>query len=129
MTSEGGEAPERSPLKHRDGRPKGSKNRRTMVRDVAQEVHSIPKDGKTVRRTTVELVAMVVRDQAASGNANAIRDLEKLYQMFGRPSEPVASGGLTLPYPKPLDVWAKELIEYTELTKRRALENKSDTDP
>lgn len=101
------------------GRPKGAKNRKTLVREVAHEAHRIPEGNKVVRRTTVELVAMVVRNKAVRGDTPAIRALEKLYGILGAHHHTDYPVGLVLPAPSPPDVWARDLKEYTDMMERK----------
>ena len=49
------------------GRPKGAKNRETIVRQVAQEMHTVIENGQRIRRSTLELVLIRLRNMAMTG--------------------------------------------------------------
>ena len=62
------------PLKRRfktsgnpSGRPKGAKNRETIVRQVAQEMHTVIENGQRNRRSTLDLVLIRLRNMAMTG--------------------------------------------------------------
>ena len=46
------------------GRPKGSKNRKTIVKAVANEMHTVAENGKHRRRSTLDLVLLSLRNLA-----------------------------------------------------------------
>ena len=46
------------------GRPKGAKNRKTIVKTVADEMHSVTESGTRRRRSTLELVLLRLRIMA-----------------------------------------------------------------
>ena len=43
---------------NRKGRPKGAKNRKTIVQAVADEMHTVIENGKRRKRSTLELVLL-----------------------------------------------------------------------
>ena len=64
------------------GRPNGAKNRETIVKTVANEVHTIIEDGKRTRRSTLELVIIRLRNKALEGkNLQAYDVLHRLLEM------------------------------------------------
>ena len=65
------------------GRPKGAKNRQTIVRQVAREAHTVIEDGREARRSTLELVLIRLRNMAIEGkNTRAAAELFKLFEKY-----------------------------------------------
>jgi len=58
---------------NRQGRPHGSKNRKTIAREFANEMHWATEDGQRRRRSTLELMLLALRYRAADGNVPAFR--------------------------------------------------------
>jgi hypothetical protein len=84
QTSPGGRNP---PVEHRfpagwsgnpRGRPKGSKNVKTIVRKFALEKHKVKEGGKTLHLTTVELLLRILFSKAMDGNVQAARMVDRL---------------------------------------------------
>ena len=50
-----------------NGRRKGAKNRKTIVRQVAQERHTVIENGQRIRRSTLELVLIRLRNMGMTG--------------------------------------------------------------
>lgn len=67
---------------NRRGRPRGSKNRKTIVREIANEVHTVTEDGRRRRRSTLELMLLALRNLAVSGTVRAFRAYEKYLAKF-----------------------------------------------
>ena len=66
-----------------EGRPRGAKNRQTIVRQVARETHTVIEDGRQTRRSTLELVLIRLRNMAIEGkNSRATAELFKLLEKF-----------------------------------------------
>ncbi len=75
-----------------EGRPKGSKNRKTIVKAVANEMHCVTENGKRRRLSTIELVLLSLRNMALEGkNARAFDEFHRLIKAY-QPQE--ADGGL-----------------------------------
>ncbi len=75
-----------------EGRPKGSKNRKTIVKEVANEMHSVTVAGKRRRLSTIELVLLRLRNMALEdNNARAFAEFHRLIKAY-QPQE--ADGGL-----------------------------------
>ena len=62
---------------NRRGRPGGSKNRKTIVREIMNEMHTVTEDGRQRQRSTLELILIALRNRMAEGNARAFRAYEK----------------------------------------------------
>jgi hypothetical protein len=93
------------------GRPAGSKNRKTIIRQVAQQKHSVTEDGKKVQRTTLELVSMQLRNTALLGeNKQAVTEFHKWLDKFEPPSPNPSAGVLVAP----AQISAEEWIEQAE---------------
>jgi len=76
------------------GRPVGSKNKKTIVRQVALEKHTVMEGGKKVRHTTLELVLMRLRNMALDGkNTQAVAEFYKWLEKL-EPSPQNQNGGL-----------------------------------
>ena len=76
------------------GRPRGSKNKKTIVRQVALEEHLGVEKGKKVSRTTLELVLMRLRIMALEGkSAQSINEYDKWLDKC-EPTEPKQTFGV-----------------------------------
>ncbi len=65
------------------GRPKGAKNRKTIVKVVANEMHSVTEAGKRRRLSTLELVLLSLRNMALEGkNVRAFDELHRLIKVY-----------------------------------------------
>ncbi len=67
---------------NRRGRPRGSKNRKTIVREIMNEMHTVTEAGRRRRRSTLELMLLAFRNRAAEGNVRAFRAFEKLLAKY-----------------------------------------------
>lgn len=62
-----------------NGRPKGSKNRKTIMNEIANEKHTIHETGKPVQRSVLELIMLQLRKQALEGqNLRAFEEMHRL---------------------------------------------------
>lgn len=50
-------------VRTRGGRPKGSRNRKTIVKEIANYQHTVRENGKCVRRSTLELILQRLREK------------------------------------------------------------------
>ena len=55
------------------GRPRESRNRATLVQQLANEKHTVKSNGRVARHTTAELVLITLRNLALKGDARAGR--------------------------------------------------------
>ncbi len=75
-----------------NGRPNGAKNRKTIVKTVANEMHTVIANGKPRRRSTLELVLLRLRNMALEDkNVRAFEELHRLIKAY-QPQE--GTGGL-----------------------------------
>ena len=62
---------------NRKGRPKGSPNIKTVVREFAQQMHKVTIEGKEVELNTVQLVISRLRIEVVMGNPRAAKIRDK----------------------------------------------------
>jgi hypothetical protein len=65
---------------NRAGRPRGAPNLATMTKRVAVQRHKVIIDGKTCRKTTLELVLLKLKSMAAQGDRRAFALLQTYLQ-------------------------------------------------
>lgn len=82
--------------KKRGGRPKGARNAKTIVNEIAKEQHTLRIDGKTCKVNTVELLLHVLTAKAMTGNLPAQKLLEKLRDRYA-PKVTSSDGYLVVP--------------------------------
>jgi len=78
---------------NRRGRPKGSKNVKTIVSNIAQEKHSIKEGEATIELTTVELLFRMLAVKAMNGDIRADKFIDRF---LDRQSPPSGGGGYLL---------------------------------
>ena len=88
------------------GRPKGAKNRKTIVKTVANEMHTVIDDGQRRQRSTLELVLLRLRIKAVQdGNVRAFDELHRLGKTYV-PQETSDDGGyVVVPAEMTQDEW------------------------
>lgn len=100
------------------GRPPGSKNRKTMVTEVALEVHKVREQGRSRNRTTLDLVVRTVCNLALEGKPGAFpyfKDLDAKYSG----DRSVSSGGLLVaPAEMSQEDWVKAMEEANKTKSR-----------
>lgn len=57
---------------NRAGRPKGSRNKATILKEIAGEEHSVTIEGKKVKMNTLKLLFMRLREMAMQGDDKAL---------------------------------------------------------
>lgn len=99
------------------GRPKGSKNRKTIVREVASEMHTVIENGEQRRRSTLELVLLRLRNMALEAkNMRAFDEMQKLLKAYEIEDPEGRYGYLVVPAPMSAEEW---MAEQEELNKTR----------
>ncbi len=68
---------------NRRGRPRGSKNHKTIVKEIMNEMHVVTEDGRRQRRSKLELMLLALRNLAAAGNVRAFRASMKYQAKYG----------------------------------------------
>jgi hypothetical protein len=72
------------------GRPQGTKNRKTIVKAVANEMHSVTENGKRRRLSILQLVLLSLRNVALEGkNVRAFDEFHRLTKAY----QPQEAGG------------------------------------
>ena len=65
------------------GRPKGSKNRKTIVKAVANEMYSVTENGKRRRLSTLQFVVLSLRNMALENkNVGAFDEFHRLIKAY-----------------------------------------------
>jgi len=98
-------------LKNSKGRPKGAKNRKTIVRMIANEVHTVNESGKRRRRSTLDLVLLRLRGMALTDeNPRAFEEFHRLVKVYGVQESDGDLGYLVVPAAKSAEEWIAEEI-------------------
>jgi len=103
------------------GRPRGSKNRKTIVKQIANEMHAVTEDGRRRRRSTLELMLLALRNRAAEGNVRAFRALKRYLARFEPQDASSKCGYLVVPAEVTPEEFMKEVEKANaEANARRA---------
>ena len=101
------------------GRPTGSKNRKTIVKAVANEMHTLIEDGKRRRRSTLDLVLLRLRNLALEGkNDRAFEELHRLIKAYQPQETNDDVGYLVVPAEMTREEWVAEQMEKNKHRKR-----------
>ncbi len=80
------------------GRPAGAFNAKTIVTKIANERHQVTEGGKRLKRSSVELVLLALRNCALSGDVQALKKYSQLAEKYGgSPSGRKTGGFLVVP--------------------------------
>ena len=94
------------------GRPKGAKNRKTIIRTVANEMHTLVENGTCRRLSTLELVMLRLRNMALEGNnVRAFDELHRLIKAYGPQEADKIHGVLVAPAEISNEEWIAEQEE------------------
>ena len=106
------------------GRPRGSKNRKTIVKTVANEMHSVGENGKRRRLSTLDLVLLRLRNLALEGKSvRAIDELHRLLKVYQPQEARVRGGVLVVPAPMSTEEWIAMVERKNELMDRYGVRN------
>ncbi len=95
------------------GRPKGAKNRKTIVKKVADEKHVMLENGKRRRRTTLQIVLLRLRNMALEDtNVRAFEEFHRLTKAYQPQEADDHVGYLVVPEP----LTNEEFIKHAEKT-------------
>ena len=109
------------------GRPKGARNRKTIVREVANEIHQVREDGELRGRSTLELVLLRLRELALEGkNTQAFEEVHRLIKAYEPQPTDDSTGVLVVPAEMSPEEW---IAEQEELNKHRKKPEMSDLLP
>ena len=100
------------------GRPKGAASCKTIVQRLALQEHEVIEHGRKRRRTTLELVLIVLRMRAAEGKARALAELTDLLEKF-EPGEFDPTKGAYIFMPEPLSEAELEADHYRSMAVRQ----------
>lgn len=99
------------------GRPKGSRNRKTILREIAHEMHSVVEDGKPKRYSTLALVALKLRNTAlVAKNTRAVTEFQRFVETYLPEARDSNVGYLVVPTPLSAEDW---IAREEELNKTR----------
>ena len=89
------------------GRPKGKQSNAKIAQKVLRETHVVGEDGRTVTRSTIELIIMTLRQLAFAGNNRAFKVMEQLAADYDpqKPTKP--AGVLVVPGRLTAESWEK----------------------
>ena len=94
------------------GRPKGSKNRKTIVKEVAKEMHVVRENGKRRRLSTLELVLFSLRNMALEDKkVQAFEELHRLIKAYQPQATNDDVGYLVAPAEMTQEEWIAEQRE------------------
>ena len=101
------------------GRPKGAKNRKTIVKAVANEMHTLIEDGKRRRRSTLDLVLLRLRNMALEDkNVRPFEELHRLIKAYQPQETNDRVGYLVVPAEMTREEWVAEQMEKNKHRKR-----------
>ena len=101
---------------NRKGRPQGAEGRNAMVKRVAGESHRVTEHGKPRWRSTLELVLLLVRARASTGDVKAFATFQALLTRFGVEPPDHSNGAYIFMPELPTD---EELDQYAEKSQER----------
>ncbi len=94
------------------GRPKGAKNRKTIVKAVANEMHTLIEDGKRRRRSTLDLVLLRLRNMALEDkNVRAFEEFHRLIKAYQPQATHDGAGCLVVSAEMTQEEWVAEQME------------------
>ncbi len=101
------------------GRPKGSKNRKTIVKAVANEMHTVIENGKRRRRSTLDLLLLRLRNMTLEeGNDRAFEELHRLIKAYQPQATNDRVGYLVVPAEMTQEEWVADQMEKNKHRKR-----------
>ncbi len=101
------------------GRPEGSKNRKTIVKEVANEMHGVTENGKRRRLSTLEFVLLSLRNMALeSKNVRAFEEFHRLAKAYQPQEADGDLGYLVVAAPMSNEEWEAEQEELNKHRKR-----------
>ncbi len=105
-----------------NGRPKGSKNRKTFVRSVANEMHSVQESGKRRRLSTLRLVLLRLRNLALKGDdVRAFDEIHRLTKAYQPQEVNDNVGYAVMPAPMTEEEWLEQAEKDNELLDRHGV--------
>jgi len=100
------------------GRPKGAKNRKTIVQEIASEMHGVIENGKHRRRSTLHLILLRLRNLAMEGkNIRAFEQFQKLIERYEPQETRDDVGYLVVPAEMTPEEWVAKAEEENKTRK------------
>ena len=91
------------------GRLKGSKNRKSIVREIAKEMHTVNENGQSLRRSTIELIVIRLRNLAIEcKDTRAHDEFHRLMKIFQPQTTQSNVGVLVAPAPLSELAWIRK---------------------
>lgn len=101
-----------------NGRPKGSKNRKTNVTEIASEQHSVTIEGEHLDLSMSELVLLFIRNRSTDGKARTFRRYHDLLVKYSN-SEQTQRGNFIV---VPADMSEEEFDDYLRRRREQMLD-------
>lgn len=79
-------------VRNAKGRPKGSKNRKTVVRDIASRHHYVTVDGERRRVTSLEALLLRLQFLAIEKGGKALKEHQRLVETYDIAAEEESKG-------------------------------------
>lgn len=99
------------------GRPKGSKNRKTVLRNIMYETLVVTENGKRRRRTTLELLLVTLRNLSLKGNVRATRVFWKYLEKYAPQESHSGAGYIVVPAEMSPEEWTADQMEKNKTRK------------
>ncbi|WP_262694112.1 DUF5681 domain-containing protein [Kordiimonas aquimaris] len=88
-------------VRNAGGRPKGSKNRKTIVRDIASKHHYVTIDGERCRVTVLEALLLRLQYLAIEKGGKALKEHQRLVETYDIATDDADKGhGVLIAPPK-----------------------------
>lgn len=101
------------------GRPKGAKNRKTIVKEIASQRFRAVENGKPRRRTALELILLRLKQKAIEDkNGHAFDELCRLYETYQPQVEAAGAGYAVFPAEMSKEEWDAKMEERNKTRER-----------
>ncbi len=98
--------------RNRKGRPKGSENRKTILRRVISETQTVSENGKLVQKTILELLIHQLRRTALENkNTRTAKEYLRFLKIYAPERDPSNCGVMIAPAEVTPEEWAAEMEE------------------
>lgn len=104
------------------GRPRGSRSRKTIAHEVANEVHTYRENGRKKKATAIELVLYTLRNLAVGGNVQAVKLFMAVEEKYSARAPEGVGGYLVAPAPMDPEDWIRREMELNQHRKRPGTE-------